>query len=263
MFMAEPTRTLEGWYALHDFRTVDWAGWRSLGEDERRKATEEFVAYFEAMRGLDPEKGSSALFAVGGHKADLLWLHLRPTFDELFELEQRLSCTRFGEFLEPSYSFLSVTELGQYTAEGGAETGPPDPRREAFLKRRLYPQIPPFRYVSFYPMSKRREPEYNWYTLPLEDRRRMMHEHGEVGRRFAGEVQQMITGAMGFDDWEWGVTLHANDPLPIKKVVQEMRFDEASAKYAEFGSFFFGVQLLEATAVEQYLAGEGIAPPGK
>lgn len=261
--MAEATRTLEGWYALHDFRVFDWGAWENLDASERQKALDELrTTYIEPLKGLSPEQGSSALFAIGGHKADLMLLHLRPTFDELFELEQRLSRTELGQLTEPSYSFLSVTELGQYTAEGGAQTETPDPRREAFIKRRLYPQIPPFRYVSFYPMNKRREAVHNWYTLSLSERRRLMTEHGEVGRKFAGEVQQMITGAMGFDDWEWGVTLHANDPMPIKKVVQEMRFDEASAKYAEFGSFFFGIQLLTPEDVERYFNGEWSIPAG-
>jgi chlorite dismutase len=109
------------------------------------------------------------------------------------------------------------------------------------IKRRLYPQpsldMP---YVCFYPMSKKREPGQNWYSLPLEERSRLMHAHGMTGRKYAGRIQQIITGAIGLDAWEWGVTLFARDPLDFKRLVTEMRFDEVSAKYAEFGDFYVG-----------------------
>jgi chlorite dismutase len=142
-----------------------------------------------------------------------------------------------------------VTELGLYqlAARGSAQD---DPQHEARLRaeresphtlRRLYPPVPEnMPYVSFYPMSKRRDTGQNWYTLPLAERSKLMHSHGLTGRRYAGRVTQIITGAIGLDRWEWGVTLFAKDPVDFKKLVTEMRFDEASAKYAEFGDFYVG-----------------------
>jgi hydrogen peroxide-dependent heme synthase len=107
---------------------------------------------------------------------------------------------------------------------------------------RLFPEMPPHRYVCFYPMDRRRGEDKNWYTLPIEERQRQMNEHGLVGRRYAGEVKQIISGSIGFDDWEWGVTLFADDPLVFKKLIYEMRFDEVSAVYALFGTFYVGLR---------------------
>ena len=114
-------------------------------------------------------------------------------------------------------------------------------RASEHVQRRLYPPLPgDMPYVCFYPMSKRREADANWYTLPLSERSQLMHAHGQVGRGYAGRVQQIITGSIGLDDWEWGVTLFAREPLEFKKLVTDMRFDRASAVYAEFGEFFVG-----------------------
>ncbi|HZD84929.1 MAG TPA: chlorite dismutase family protein, partial [Gemmatimonadaceae bacterium] len=114
-------------------------------------------------------------------------------------------------------------------------------RESQQVRRRLYPELPEnMPYVCFYPMSKRRDASQNWYTLPLDERSRLMQAHGITGRRYSGKVQQVITGAIGLDAWEWGVTLFAQDPLDFKKLVTDMRFDEVSAKYAEFGDFYVG-----------------------
>jgi hydrogen peroxide-dependent heme synthase len=163
--------------------------------------------------------------------------------------------------LNIEYAFLSVTEAGLYrlgaklakeaVARGGfvgddtyvaalAEQARAE-RDSEHVRKRLYPTIPAnMPYVCFYPMSKRRDEGQNWYTLSIDERSRLMHDHGDTGRRYAGRVQQVITGAIGLDDWEWGVTLFAKDPLDFKRLVTDMRFDEASAKYAEFGEFFVG-----------------------
>ena len=159
------------------------------------------------------------------------------------------------------YSFLSVTEAGLYhitaqlareAVERGGAVGDEmyaaelskrvaAERDSAHVRRRLYPAIPSdMPYVSFYPMSKRRAAVQNWYTLSLDERSRLMYAHGLTGRRYAGRVLQIITGAIGFDAWEWGVTLFAKNPLDFKKLVTEMRFDEVSAKYADFGDFYVG-----------------------
>jgi chlorite dismutase len=116
-------------------------------------------------------------------------------------------------------------------------------RQKEAMKSRLFPAIPPNRYICFYPMDRRRGEDKNWYTLPMEERQRQMTEHGLVGRRYAGEVKQIITGSIGFDDWEWGVDLFADNPLVFKKLIYEMRFDQVSAVYALFGSFYIGLRV--------------------
>ena len=237
--MAEVPETLEGWYALHDFRTMDWSKWRSVPIDERVKITSELSEYLSVAESVTA--GSSAVFNTIGHKADFLSLHLRPTLIELGNLELKLSNLRIGDFLKPSTSYLSVTELSLYEAYARGGTEEPSKLVELpFVQQRLYFKIPDMEYVSFYPMNKRRGETVNWYSAEMEERRRMMREHGATGRKYHGKVQQMITGSTGLDDWEWGVTLFANDPLDIKKLVYEMRFDEVTAKYADFGKFLIG-----------------------
>ena len=252
--MSEAHRTIEGWYALHDMRRIDWRAWQALSQQEQQEAVREAVAFLErAERALDAAEGSSAAFAMLGHKADLMLLHLRPTVEDLLQLELEFARTALAAVTERTTSYVSVTELGQYTT--GEPQAQPDPQKQAFIERRLKFRIPDdMPYVSFYPMSKKREGADNWYTLPLERRREMMYSHGAVGRAYRGQVQQLVTGSMGMDDWEWGVTLFATDALPIKKIVQEMRFDEASARYGLFGPFYFGVRL-RAAALESFMAG--------
>jgi chlorite dismutase len=128
-------------------------------------------------------------------------------------------------------------------------------RQSAAMASRLYPQIPPARYLCFYPMDRRRGETQNWYQVPMAERQRMMHEHGMIGRRYADSVKQIITGSIGFDDWEWGVDLFADDPMVFKKLIYEMRFDEVSAVYAQFGSFYLGVRI-RPSDLSRVLAGE-------
>jgi chlorite dismutase len=122
---------------------------------------------------------------------------------------------------------------------------------------RLWAKVPPRRYVCFYPMDKKRGEDVNWYALPYEDRARLMLDHGKIGRSFHGLVTQVISGSIGFDDWEWGVDLYADDPLVFKKLIYEMRFDEASAKYAAFGQFYTGMQFSIA-GLPHFLEGDAI-----
>jgi chlorite dismutase len=193
--------------------------------------------------------------------ADLMVIHFRPTLDGIESAQRGTEPAVAARNLALEYSFLSVTEAGLYhltaklaqeAASRGGAVG--DDAYVAQMKervaaerdtdhvlRRLYPPLPKdMPYVCFYPMSKRRDAGQNWYTLTLEERSRLMHAHGLTGRRYAGRVQQIISGSIGFENWEWGVTLFARDPLDIKKLVTDMRFDEVSAKYAEFGEFFVG-----------------------
>lgn len=248
---AQPPETLEGWYALHQIYRIDRDRAGALGD----ASSEVFRARSE------PGSGWSEAVALIGSTADVLFVHFRRTLDDILAVQRDLAREPWMRALMPADSFLSVTEAGLYaltaklakeTAERGGAIG--DDAYEAALRervvaerenphvaKRLYPQRPAaMPYVSFYPMTKRRESGQNWYELPMGERSRMMWEHGLTGRRYAGRVLQIITGAIGFDAWEWGVTLFASDPLDFKKLVTEMRFDEASARYAEFGRFYTG-----------------------
>jgi chlorite dismutase len=248
--------TLEGWFALHDIRLFDRTAWHALDEAARRDIADEAQAFFaEAAEVADAAEGASGLYTVLGHKGDLLILHLRPHLSELEALEQRLSRLAIARYLIPSDSFVSVIELSQHGAAARSDgQSISSPEMEAFIKRRLKPQLPEMNHICFYPMNKRRGEQDNWFTLDAAARATLMRSHGETGRRYAGKVVQMITGAMGLDDWEWGVTLFADDPLQFKKLVYEMRFDEVSARYAEFGSFYVGQRLDAASLVQDFLS---------
>ncbi len=249
--MAEVPDTLEGWYVLHDARTMDWSKWRSTPLADRQEITAEFITFVATAES--EEEGSSALFNIVGHKADFLMLHLRPNLPNLGILERRLSNLRIGDFLKPCTSYLSVTELSLYEAYARGGTEELDKLFELpFVQQRLYFRIPDMEFISFYPMNKRRGETINWYAEEMEERRRMMREHGATGRKYHGKVQQMITGSTGLDDWEWGITLFAHDPLDIKKLVYEMRFDEVSAKYADFGKFIMGSRIKPETIVNYF-----------
>jgi chlorite dismutase len=214
------------------------------------------------MRGGDGDgAGWTVVAPLVGSRADVMLVHLRPTLDSLGEAQRAVRGLGLHDLLTPSYSFLSVTEAGLYhltakLAREAVERGgkPGDEaytaalaeqveaeRVSAHVQRRLYPQPPAqLPYICFYPMSKRRAPDQNWYTLSLDERSRLMYTHGLTGRRYSGRILQIIGGSIGFADWEWGVTLFAGDPLDFKRIVTEMRFDEVSAKYAEFGEFHVG-----------------------
>ena len=243
--IVHPPETLEGWYALHQI-------FRGAPKSVSKKIS--------ALSPADANEGWTIAVNLIGSAADLMVIHFRATLDAIGEAQANVAGILGGKS-DLSYSFLSVTEAGLYhvTAElarGAAARGGKvgdegyalalAERAKAQLesphvRSRLYPPLPSnMPYVCFYPMSKRRDAGQNWYTLSLEERSRLMGAHGMTGRKYAGKVQQIITGAIGLDAWEWGVTLFAADPLQFKKLVTEMRFDEVSAKYAEFGDFYVG-----------------------
>lgn len=239
--MAEPVKTLDGWYVLHDFRTIDWKGWKALNQVEREQAVAQLLRLTDKYRKIDSmRQGSYGQYAIVGHKADILFLHMRPTVEELNEIKTAFNKTRFADFTQSTYSYFSVVELSGYLAEGDA-----DPETNPYLQKRLKPELPQTKHICFYPMNKRRQGNENWYMLPMEERQEMMRSHGMIGRKYAGKVTQIISGSIGLDDWEWGVTLYADDPLQFKKLIYEMRFDEVSARYAEFGSFLVGNALTD------------------
>jgi chlorite dismutase len=250
--------TLEGWYALHQMLSLDWRGWRELDAGTRGAVAQDTAAVLAEL-AAPPSGGWSAAFQLVGGGAEWMFVHFRGTLDELGAADRRLRRARLFPFLRLAYDYTSVTEVGLYgaTAEAAQQAQPGSDgyhrllselagaeRASPHVQVRLFPRVPEdFRYVSFYPMTKRRTDPDNWYTLPVEERNRLMREHGLTGRKYAGRVFQVITGSVGFDDWEWGVTLFARDPLEFKRIVTEMRYDEASARYAEFGQFFTGFRL--------------------
>jgi chlorite dismutase len=250
--------TIEGSAVLHQMFRVRWSDWHALREPDQDHILEEAIVALTEMEGRGPS--GSALYSMFGHKGDLLLLHFRSDFDALHEAQARVRRLRLNHFLEPAASYLSVIELGLYEstqktyaalAAQGVEPFSPEwnasieetlNRQREAMAPRLFPEIPLGRYLCFYPMDRRRGEEKNWYQVQMHERARMMHEHGLVGRRYAGSVKQIISGSIGFDDWEWGVDLFAENPLVFKQLIYEMRFDEVSAVYALFGSFYIGVR---------------------
>jgi len=252
--------TLEGASVLHQMMRFRWPAWRALSAASRAEILAEAAPALAAWERSGAGR-QSAVYSLLGHKGDLLFLHFRRGFEELNQAQLELARLALGDYLEPTTSYLSVVELGLYEStakvyDGLAAQGvEPHCDRwnqeiEAVLARqrqamapRLWPEIPGAKYLCFYPMDRRRGESVNWYRKPMGDRQRLMREHGLVGRRYAGDVRQIITGSIGFDDWEWGVDLFAEDPLVFKKLIYEMRFDEVSAVYALFGPFYVGLRL--------------------
>jgi hydrogen peroxide-dependent heme synthase len=249
--------TLEGLSVLHQMFRFRWQEWRNVGMSRQQEIVREAVAALTPAE----DTGQSALYSMLGHKGDLMLVHFRDTFDELNAAELQLNRTELQAFLEPTHSYLSMVELGLYDSsvklfrqltergvaplseEWNMEVEATMERQRQAMRPRLYPKIPDSRYLCFYPMNRTRGEQKNWYMLPIDERQRQMEEHGMVGRRYAGKVQQIITGSVGYDDWEWGVDLFAPEPLVFKKLIYEMRFDQVSAEYAQFGQFFIGLRL--------------------
>jgi chlorite dismutase len=267
--------TTEGYSVLHQMMRFRWTAWRALSNEARSEIVHEaasLLGEMEKTRKLEIV-GQSALFSLIGHKGDLMLVHFRKTFADLNQAELKLAGLRLSDYLEPTSSYLSIIELGLYDStlkiykelmdqgiqphsdQWKAEIECKLDRHRQAMHPRLFPEIPPDRYVCFYPMNRLRGEDKNWYSLPIEERARQMNEHGLVGRRYAGEVKQIISGSIGFDDWEWGVDLFADDPLVFKKLIYEMRFDHVSAVYALFGQFFVGVRC-PAVELGKLLSGE-------
>jgi len=267
----EVPETLEGWAVLHQMFRVRWSAWKALPADERRRFAREAAAILGDME--TGPAGPSACVNLLGHKGDLMLIHFRRNFEALSEAELRLAQTGLADHLEPVTSYVSVVELGLYEMTGrlheemasrGLQPGTPEhdrvfdaemqKQRERMLSR-LFTEIPARRHVCFYPMNKRRGEIKNWYAVAFEKRAAMMREHGFIGRGYAGQVTQVISGSIGLDDWEWGVDLFADDPVVFKKLIYEMRFDEASAEYAEFGPFYVGLRF-PASEMPRFLEGQ-------
>ena len=257
--------TLEGSFALHQMFRFDRGAWHPQERFHRESLLAEAVKMFKEMEaGSSSHPNQSAIYSIIGHKGDLLLVHFRDSMEDLHRAELAIKQLAFADFLEPTHSYLSVVELGLYESSAKTYTQlaekniqPHSPewdaaiaeviaRQSAAMAPRLHPEIPKNKFICFYPMDRKRGESKNWYEVTMPERQRMMHEHGLVGRRYADSVRQIITGSIGLDDWEWGVDLFADDPLTFKRLIYEMRFDEVSAAYALFGSFYIGLRVQAA-----------------
>ena len=260
------TRMSEGWHCLHLYYRINQAALQRVAAADRVQSRTEMI------RILDPEADHAPIrlqvSVVSGHEADFALILMDPDPLKIDAIAQMLRSTAVGAALEATYSFVSITEISEYvpSVEQYADrlkregAGPDDPAWQARLsayeqrlpamnRQRLYPEIPPFPVIAFYPMSKSRIPDANWFMEPFSARSSMMAEHATSGIKFSGRVTQLITASAGFDNWEWGVTLWARAPKYIKEIVYTMRFDRASAQYAEFGPFYISY----AMSAEQML----------
>jgi hydrogen peroxide-dependent heme synthase len=248
----EPT---EGWHCTHLYYRWDRGALAQFSADQIAAGVEEVLAVLNPEGADAPARLQTSI--VSGHKADFGLMLMDPHPLKIQAVHERLLAGRLGPALEATYSFVSITEISEYVpsveqysarliAEGETEGSPAfNAKMKAYSdrlpfmnKQRLTPEFPPYPATCFYPMNKKRKTGENWFILPFEERNRMMAEHARSGMAFAGKVSQLITVGVGFDDWEWGVTLWAKNPQFLKDIVYRMRFDEASARYAEFGPFY-------------------------
>jgi chlorite dismutase len=266
--LPEPTICMSaGWHCLHLYYKVDQAALAALQSSQRATGRQQVI---DALNPEGPQATARLQTAiVSGHRADLGVILMDPDPLKIDAITQAIRASELGTALVPTYSFVSITEVSEYvpSVEQFGErlrlegTSPNDPTYAAKLnaysqrlpmmnQQRLYPDLPPFPVVCFYPMNKIRDPHANWYTEPFSSRSKMMAEHATSGIKFAGKVSQLITASTGFDDWEWGVTLWSRLPEYIHEIVYTMRFDQASAKYAAFGPFYVGYVKPAAEALE-------------
>ncbi len=253
----DPVTPSIGWGVLHLYYRVD--------RERAEREPEAGKRIVDAIASLEADGHQAVCMAMLGHKADLGVMVLGPDLARLQAFQAEL----LGAPIEPVWSYLSLTELSEYGATeaeerarlaadeqlAGAELEEKlaawNDRIAHYREQRVHPKLPPKQVCCFYPMSKRRAVEANWYELSFEARKDLMAGHARVGRTYAGRVLQLITGSTGIDDWEWGVTLFADDVVALKEIVYEMRFDPVSARYAEFGPFFTGLVLPPADACER------------
>ena len=245
----------EGWHCLHIYYRIDQKALMALDPTDRAYGRAEIVEILNPQGDYVPSRMQTSV--VSGHRADLGLLMMDADPLKIDAVTQRIRASRLGTVLTPTYSFVSITEVSEYvpSIEQYSErlrrdgTKSDDPAFQAKLnayqqrlpmmnQQRLYPDLPPFPVMTFYPMNKARHPLANWYREPFSVRSDLMAEHATSGIKFAGRISQLITASTGFDDWEWGVTLWSRAPEHIKEIVYTMRFDKASAEYAEFGPFY-------------------------
>ena len=257
-----------GWPVVHQFFRIDRGRWQGLMGDARRAAIDEFAG---CLRQACGEEGLQFIPMAGVAKSDFAVMAVHPELRRVQQLGQQLAATVFGSCLRVIYSFLSISEVSEYMSTNAdwarqlvdeQHLDPASPefaqsmasfekRMAAYAEARVHPQLPKdLPVICFYPMSKARDETRNWYTLPFDERKKLMGGHGATGRKFAGRVLQLITSSTGLDDWEWGVTLFARDLKSIRDVVYEMRFDPGSAVYGEFGEFYVGLRISPSELVD-------------
>ncbi|MDG1853815.1 MAG: heme-dependent peroxidase [Verrucomicrobiales bacterium] len=257
-----PIVPTEGWHVIHLFYQIDHTQWSLLSEEEQLKAKTDLSILIQEIRSAP--KTQLLSFSIVTPKADIGFMLLTDDLHLANTFEKQLTLALGPDILTPSFSYLSMTETGDYMTteeeysdntlksdrkltEGSEdyETALNDFKSHMakYSNDKLYPNMPDWPVFCFYSMAKRRGESFNWYALPFEERKRLMAEHGKVGRQWAGKIRQLITGSVGLDDSEWGVTLFANNSYDIKGIVYKMRYDEVSVKYAEFGDFYIGLQL--------------------
>jgi peroxiredoxin len=270
--MQFPPDEASGWHTLHQMFSVDWLGLAELPAEKFNQCVDSFAALIKEHESLSGG-GQSAAFHLLGHKGPLCLMHFRPSFDLCASFELALARLPISKYISIKNSYTSIVELGMYhvskkivstmlekgvkpysdewNEEYEAKIAPHRPP----LHERCFTEIPDLRYFCFYPMNKRRGEKFNWYMEPLDSRAKYMMEHGMTGRRYAGKVKQIITGSVGFDAWEWGVDLFTDNPMHIKRLVYEMRFDDATSMFGEFGDFYFGIRL-KSQEFRSYFNGE-------
>ncbi|HET7813331.1 MAG TPA: hydrogen peroxide-dependent heme synthase [Candidatus Baltobacteraceae bacterium] len=267
--------TIEGWWILHRMFAFHRRSWARVPAEARARMLHEAHDFFAAQK--NSENADVGLVQTVGHKADLMITHYARWFNGLAQVQSEFDALEISDFLEPRDSYTSVLELGLYDATAkihteletrGLKRFTPewnaqfddmlaDQERQPRNAGRLWARIPQRRFACFYPMDKKREGSDNWYALPFDERARLMLDHGKIGRTYHGLVTQVISGSIGFDDYEWGVDLYADDPAVFKKLIYEMRFDEASARYAAFGPFVSGVQF-SVESFETFCNADGV-----
>jgi hydrogen peroxide-dependent heme synthase len=245
----EPT---EGWHCTHIYYTFTRAALASMSADQIASGRDDLIATLDSAGSEAPQRLQTSI--VAGHKADFGLMLMDPNPLKIDAVHQRIMSGRLGPALTPTYSFVSITEISEYVStveqyaarlvqEGDTEGSPTynakvkaySDRLPIMNRQRLTPEFPPYPATCFYPMNKKRKVGENWFTLDFAERNKMMAEHAKSGMTFAGKVQQLITVGVGLEDWEWGVTLWAKNPEYLTDIVYRMRFDEASARFAEFG----------------------------
>ena len=256
-FTVEQLTPEEGWHCSHFFYQFDRQVLATLGEQEIQQGRQDLIA------AVDPEKSTAPqriqLGIVSGHKADFSLMMMDPDPLKIQSIHQQIRAGKLGPAIKTTWSYVSISEISEYVLSlddyrkrlesEGEDASSVEKKVAAYEGRlgkmnyqRLTPNFPDYPVSCFYPMNKWRYPGANWYTQSTSLRKKLMSEHARSGMKFAGKVSQLITVGIGMDDWEWGVTLWATNPKHLKQIVYDMRFDEASAKYAEFGPFYTSYQ---------------------
>lgn len=245
---------------LHQLFTVDWKAWSQMAKKDQKSLRKEASEALRKLCARREKDEAGGVYRILGHKGDLMFVFLRQTPEELLDCERTVAELGLSDFLEPTWSYLSVVELSLHgaaerhaakLAKAGHQPGTPEwetateellEAERTSMRARLYPELPGTKYVCFYPMNKKRGETKNWFMLTPKERGQMMVSHGKIGRKYAKKVTQIISSSVGLDDYDWGVDLFAEDAVAFKKLIYEMRFDEVSAVYAEFGPFVLGVR---------------------